>query len=610
MGGIFGVISTERRTETAWKSMLEAYSMPEDDGFSIELGLYGKMGVYGKHSSQAKNAVDVAFTIISVDGKIYNLPELRQEISVDNSTKSLSEAEILLQVYHKLGVEGIKKAKGKFSLAIWDEEKAKLILFRDRVGFKPLYYYQTSTNVYFSTELKGIRPFIDAKKWNSQAIQHYFRLGYIPAPYTIYEGVTKLPEASFVEFSIDELLDGQKQFSPVSYWTLENQVKKEVLTDENQAKSELKELLLTSVQEHTSGTSNLGAFLSGGIDSSLITALTKKELGLELSTFSIGFTENSHNESEYAAEVAKLLGTKHHSYSFTPRDAQDLIRFIPKWYEQPYGDSSALPSFLAAQKASEKSDVVLTGDGGDEQFMGYGMYTWADRLFTLQNSRAFIKTLLRLSPKLNHKRASNYFDYGSVEHVPSHIFSVDQGWFSGKELSRCFTFLDEYKPLDLDRTGRKLLVSEEQALFDLKYYLPGDLTVKVDRVAEQFQLDTRSPLLDHQLIEWSLNLSEKLKRKEGSEKYLLKQVLYDYLPSSLFERPKWGFGIPLGNWLQNDLKSLLDEYVNAETLSKYEFYKVDEIMALKSAFLNGKTYLYHQLWLVIVFNMWAEEQEV
>jgi len=218
-----------------------------------------------------------------------------------------------------------------------------------------------------------------------------------------------------------------------------------------------------------------------------------------------------------------------------------------------------------------------------------------------------LKKGLSFSSKLNSQRASQYFDFKEDEHLPSHIFSVDQGLYSAKNLKKHFVFADEYSPLLLGKTSRFLLVSEKQSFYDLKYYLPGDLLTKVDRATMQNGVEARVPLLDHRLVEFSLNLDEKLKRKNGESKYLLKQVLYEYLPKELFDRPKWGFGIPLNLWLSNELKPLLDQYVNQSVLEKFAFYKVDEILELKKQYLEGKTFLFNQLWLIIMFNMWEEQ---
>ncbi|RYM35486.1 asparagine synthase (glutamine-hydrolyzing) [Brumimicrobium glaciale] len=534
------------------------------------------------------------------NGELYNFKEIREILKsegVEFSTSS--DTEVILESFIAWGPKCVDRFNGMFAFAVWNEKEEELFIFRDRLGIKPLYYSWDEETLYFSSELKAIAPFIDQKNWDEAAIQHYFRLGYIPAPHSIYKAVRKLEEGSYIQLN-------KSDFLIKNYWKLEEKVQKVTLSDENEAKTQYHDLLKSSVEYRLQSDVPFGVFLSGGIDSSTVAAVAQSISDQPISTFSIGFEEASFNESEYARKVADHLGTKHHEFVLSHKDIQDLIPEIPKWYDEPFADASALPTYLVSKMASEKVTMVLTGDGGDEQFMGYGMYTWADRLTTLKTLRWFLKTGLSLSSKVNNQRASQYFDFKEDEHLPSHIFSVDQGMYSARSLKKHFTFTEDYSPLLLGKTNRRLLVSESQSFHDLKFYLPGDLLTKVDRATMQNSLEARVPLLDHRLVEFSLNLDEKLKRKNGDSKYLLKQVLYDYVPKELFDRPKWGFGIPLNLWLSNELKPLLDKYVNQEVLEKYDFYKVDEVLELKKQYLGGKTFLYNQLWLIIMFNMWGE----
>ena len=532
------------------------------------------------------------------NGELYNFKEIRESLQKEGfEFTTSSDTEVVLQAFIAWGPACVERFNGMFAFAVWNEKKEEIFIFRDRLGIKPLYYAWDEETLYFSSELKAIAPFTDQKSWDEIAIQHYFRLGYIPAPHTIYKSVRKLEEGSYIQLN-------KSDFLIKKYWILEEKVEKKVISDEKEAKSKYHDLLKSSVEYRLQSDVPFGVFLSGGIDSSTVAAIAQSISGQKISTFSIGFEEASFNESEYAKKVADHLGTNHHEFVLSHKDIQDLIPEIPTWYDEPFADASALPTFLVSKMAREKVSMVLTGDGGDEQFMGYGMYTWADRLTTLKTLRWFLKTGLSLSPRVNDKRASQYFDFKEDEHLPSHIFSVDQGLYSAKSLKKHFSFIEGYSPLTLGKTNRNLMVSEKQSFHDLKYYLPGDLLTKVDRASMQNSLEARVPLLDHRLVEFSLNLDEKLKRKNGDSKYLLKQVLYDYAPKELFDRPKWGFGIPLNLWLSKELKPLLDKYVNPQELEKYPFYKVDEIMKLKEEYLGGKTYLYNQLWLIMVFNMW------
>ncbi|PKR82016.1 asparagine synthase (glutamine-hydrolyzing) [Brumimicrobium salinarum] len=548
-------------------------------------------------ANQPMHSDDRNFSIV-YNGELYNFDELKKELVNQNIEFSTdSDTEVVLKSFIHWGPACVERFNGMFAFAIWNEAKEELYLFRDRLGIKPLYYAWHAETFYFASELKAITPFIRKDKWNEKAIQHYFRLGYIPAPLTIYQDVKKLDEGSYLHLEKADLTIHK-------YWSIESKIEKEVFSDEHQAKKKLHDLLKSSVAYQLKSDVPFGVFLSGGIDSSVIAAVAQSIAKKPISTYSIGFKEATFDESKYAKQIAEKLGTDHHEFIVSHQEVQQLVEEIPTWYDEPFADASALPTFLISKKARQKVKMVLTGDGGDEQFMGYGMYTWADRLTTLKTLRWLIKKVLSVSSKENHNRASQYFNFKEDEHLPSHIFSVDQGFFNTHQLKNNFTFSDTYSPLILEKTKRRLKVSEQQSFHDLKYYLPGDLLTKVDRASMQNQLEARVPLLDHRLVEFSLNLDEKLKRKNGGSKYLLKEVLFEYLSPKLFDRPKWGFGIPLNLWLKQELKPLLDKYVNRELLNEISFYNVTAIMQLKSDYLDGKTYLYNQLWLIIVFNMW------
>lgn len=609
MCGITGIVNRRAKVkEEELQKMTELISHRGPDASGLFLNSYKTCGLGHRRlsiidlSNEANQPIHSScgnYTIV-YNGELYNYEGLKSELASDGVHFSTSsDTEVVLQAFIKWREKCVERFNGMFAFAIWNEEKEELFIFRDRIGIKPLYYAWDEKTLYFSSELKSIAPFIDQHKWNESAIQHYFRLGYIPAPFTIYDEVKKLEPGNYIQMN-------KADFLVKTYWNLERNIQKDTFSTENEAKKVYHDLLKSSVSNRMKSDVPFGVFLSGGIDSSTVAAVAQSLSEKPISTFSIGFKEASFNESEHAKQVADKLGTAHHEFVLSHEDIQNLITELPNWYDEPYADASAFPTFLVSKMASQKVKMVLTGDGGDEQFMGYGMYTWADRLTTLKTLRWVLKKGLSLSKKENHNRASNYFDFSEDEHLTSHIFSVDQGFFNAKQLQKHFAFKEEYAPLTLGKSKRRLRVSEKQSFHDLKYYLPGDLLTKVDRVSMQNNLEARTPLLDHHLVEFTLNLDEKLKRKDKESKYLLKEVLYEYLPKDIFDRPKWGFGIPLNLWLKNELKPLLDEYVNPEVLSKTSFYNVEEIMRIKEEYLNGKNYLFNQLWLIVVFNMWSE----
>ena len=351
-----------------------------------------------------------------------------------------------------------------------------------------------------------------------------------------------------------------------------------------------------------------GTFLSGGIDSSLVTALAQSVSADKLKTFSIGFDDAKHDESNFARQVSNHLGTEHYEYRITEKDALELIPSIIPQYDEPYSDSSAIPTMLVSKMARQEVTMTLSGDGGDELFHGYGMYNWAERLANpaIQALSWPISKALSLGDD-RYKRIAKVFDYPGENQMHSHIFSQEQYMFSTSEISKLLVGTNEmnYSLLDLDLNSKRILTpTENQALFDIEHYLKDDLLTKVDVASMKYSLEARVPILDHTVVEFALNLDPKLKVKNGVQKYLLKEVLYDFVPKKIFDRPKWGFSIPLGKWLKSDLAYLIDEYLNENVVSGTGVVKWIEVKALLTKFSNGQNHLYNRIWLLILLHQW------
>jgi asparagine synthase (glutamine-hydrolysing) len=366
--------------------------------------------------------------------------------------------------------------------------------------------------------------------------------------------------------------------------------------------------MLDSVGKRLMSDVPFGTFLSGGIDSSLVTALAQANSNEPIKTFSIGSVEKKYNESDFARAVATHLGTEHYEYTITEKDALDLVEDIPDWYDEPYADSSAIPTMLVSQMARKEVTMTLSGDGGDELFMGYGAYNWAYRL-----NKPHFKALRKpLSAVLNlgsdhKKRASKVFNWSDQSTLPSHIFSQEQYLFSQAEINRLVVRKEDSAPKDqyVD-LSRKLDPAEVQAFYDLRYYLKDDLLTKVDRASMRYSLETRVPILDHRVVEFALNLSPTLKTKDGEMKYLLKQVLYRHVPKEIFDRPKWGFSIPLVKWLNGELSYLIDDYLSKANVESCGFVKWPEVARLIRLYRGGQSHLYNRLWLLIMLHMWKQ----
>jgi asparagine synthase (glutamine-hydrolysing) len=542
--------------------------------------------------------------VIVFNGEIYNYKEIANDLNVQ--LKTTSDTEVLIEAFVQWGVNFVNRLNGMFAFVIYDTRDELIYIYRDRMGIKPIYYYHNDNDFVFASELKSFNhlPSINKGGINKTALNEFLYLGYIPAPLSIYNSIKKFPSGCYAVI-------GKNKFEIKTYWNLEEQVEEKVITNIQEAKSKLEELLLSAVQYRMISDVPFGTFLSGGIDSSLVTALAQKLSDKPVKTFSIGFKEGKFNEANHARAVAEYLKTEHHEKILSYNDALDLLDTVFDAYDEPFADSSAFPTLLVSKFAREHVTVILSGDGGDETYLGYGSYEWNKRLNNplINTFKKPIGILLGMGDN-RAKRAAQLFQYPNKKRIKSHIFSQEQYCFSENELQDILN--PEFKAAlafdeNIITVGRKLSTIEEQALFDLKYYLQDDLLVKVDRASMQHSLEVRVPLIDYRLVHFALNLSEDLRKHKGISKFLLKEVLYDLVPKHLFERPKWGFSIPLVEWLQKDWKVLIDDYLNKEAIESAGIFNYRMVNALVSRFLKGETYLYNRIWLIILVQKFREK---
>lgn len=538
------------------------------------------------------------------NGEVFNYLEIKEQLQLQ--CKTHSDSEVILETFAKEGVSAIHRFNGMFAIAIYDTVQDLLYLIRDRLGVKPLVYFQLEKTVAFASEIKGLLQSSFIKKnveVNKAALYNFLYLGYVPEPYSAYTNIFKLPAGSYAVVKNGNL-------EIFSYWKPEEKVTENVVTDFKDAKAKLKELLLSSVKYRMVSDVPFGAFLSGGIDSSLVTALAQINSKSPLNTFSIGFQEATHNESKFAKQVANHLGTNHTEFMVSEQDALELVDKIFTAYDEPYADSSALPTMLVSKLAKEKVTMVLTGDGGDELFHGYGAYHWAKRLNNpfVKVVRMPLAAILSMSnPVL--RRGAKVINYPSESTLKSHIFSQEQYFFSQSELKEML-LPDMQQNLLLQEdvaTKRKLSAVEAQSLFDIRYYLKDDLLVKVDRATMQFSLEARTPFLDYRVVEFALNVHENLKINNGVAKYLLKEVLYDYVPREIFNRPKWGFAIPLAKWMKRDLNYILTDWLSSENVAQFKIAKPEYVKQLKQRFMNGEIFLYNRLFALALLHQWMKK---
>jgi asparagine synthase (glutamine-hydrolysing) len=536
------------------------------------------------------------------NGEVYNFKEIQAKYGIKPRTHS--DTEIIVEAFAKAGPDSFNDLNGMFAIVIWDKVSNKLFIARDRAGVKPLHYWYRDGDFAFASELKAIATLPIKKSINRTAVTNFLYLGYIPEEDTIYEDCYKLQPGQYAVL--------QKGVLDIfSYWALEDEIDPAVLSNEKEARKTLKSLLESSVEYCLISDVPLGIFLSGGVDSSLVAAIARKVSGAPVKTFSIGFEEEKYNETQFARRVANHIQSEHHEFTVTEKDALELVDGLIGVYDEPYADTSAIPTLIVSKLARQHVTVALSGDGGDELFMGYGFYIWAKRLnnpFLKALRKPISKTLFQFGNN-RVKRGSKLFDYSDASRKKSHIFSQEQYLFTEREIEE---MLVQPVPIDLQETienpKRKLSVIEEQSFFDLKNYLPEELLVKTDRASMHHSLEVRVPLLDHRLIEFSINLDQSLKMRGGTTKYLLKQVLYDYVPADIFKRPKWGFTVPMAQWMKNELGYLLDKYLSEQMVKQANLVKYEYVACLLKNFKTGSDYLYNRIWALVLLHKWYKEK--
>ncbi len=537
-------------------------------------------------------------SVIVFNGEIYNYKQIAGIYNI----KSGSDTEILLEAFEKTGPSIFEKLNGMFAFVIYNIKSKTLYLARDRIGIKPLFYYSDNNIFAFASELKSllkIQYINNKKRVNKSSISQFLNFGYIPEADTFFENIKKFPSGCF-----GCLTDKKQEIDIKPYWTIEDNILPQTLSNFSKAKQQLDLLLNKSVEHRMISDVPLGTFLSGGIDSGLITSIAQKISEKPVKTFTIGFKDNDFNEAAYAKNIAKYLRTDHHEFIVSEKDVLELVDDFFNTYDEPFADSSGFPTLLVSKLARKYVTVILSGDGGDELFHGYGAYKWAKRLNNplLKTFRQPVAAILSTQSN-RYKRAAGLFRYENGKTLKSHIFSQEQYFFSIPEIKKLLVNNNTLLKVDENIVSpRKLTKTEEQSVFDIKNYLKDDLLTKVDRASMTHSLEVRVPMLDHNVVEFALNLHPSLKINKGEQKFLLKQLLYDYIPEKYFARPKQGFAIPLSKWLKNELYYLIEKYLSEDMILKFNIVKYGEVQNLIKKYLTGQVFLYNRLWILIVLH--------
>ncbi len=546
--------------------------------------------------------------VIIYNGELYNFKEIKNDCRID--AKTTGDTEIILETFAQHGINSFSWLNGMFAFAIYDIKENKLTLCRDRFGIKPLYYYFDGNKFAFASELKALKKMkgLDLSI-NTTIFSDFLHLGYIPFPNTVYKNIYKFPVGAYLEIDLNKEKIDRLDFK--YYWKLNEQINIHTHSNEEEVKTELKRLLEDAVDKQLVSDVPIGTFLSGGIDSSLITAIAAKLKNNKIKTFSIGYESNQYNEAHFAETVAKNIGTDHYSLTVKEEDILPILSEIISTYDEPYADSSAYPTMLVSKMAREQVTVSLSGDGADELFMGYGMYNWAARL---ENPivKTFSPAFFPLTQVGNNKikRAGLLLKYPkNSTHLKTHIFSQEQYYFSEAELEEILVqpAINLNALNDAIASNRHLTSREKQSFWDISNYLIDDLLVKVDRASMLYSLESRVPYLDNNLVNYALNIDPALKHKNGVNKYILKEVLYTYLPKNLFVRPKWGFAVPIAKWLKTNLYFLIEKYLSRQCIEKHNVIHFDKADTIVKRFMKGEEFLYVRIWTMLLLHWWLEE---
>ena len=549
---------------------------------------------------------------IVFNGEIYNYQQLRHRLEGSGHTfRTQSDTETIVHLYEDLGLECFEHLNGMFALAIWDGRNDRLVLARDRLGKKPLYYTFRDGGVVFSSELKSLMtlPGI-SKSIDFGAIDLFLTYQYIPHPHSIYQGIHKLPPGHYAVVE-----NGQVRIE--KYWQVD--WSKEIAIDQHTASEQLRELLADSIRIRLRSDVPLGAFLSGGIDSSLVVAIAQKQLETPIQTFSIGFSEADFDETHYAKMVADHVGTKHERFEVTP-NAMDILDRLVAHYDEPFGDSSAVPTWYLSEMTRKHVTVALSGDGGDELFGGYERYralklsgqlqswlpvSWLNQSWIMKRlpdsnaRRSLLRRVRRFCEALGQPAIDRYMNWIQIFGEASRLELYQESFIERLPDRNPVSFLgDAWR-----NAGKRDLLSCASTA-DLQTYVPCDLMTKVDIASMAHSLEARQPMLDYRLVEWAASLPSHLKLRGKQGKQLLIDTYRDMLPQAIWHRSKMGFGVPIAKWFKTSLRDRTYDALLGSDAKCHEFFRRDAIQSLVDEHMSGRGNQAYRLWNLLFLELW------
>ena len=615
MCGICGYSSNKSLGKQLLKKMNDtiAYRGPNDEGYYIdnvegkEIGLAHRRLSILDLSSLGKQPMisDDKNIVVVFNGEIYNFLEIKEELIkkgyIFNST---TDTEVIVNGYKEYGIDVIKKFNGMFAIAILDLRDKSLYLVRDHIGIKPLYYYYDKDNFIFGSELKPLMAYPEFKKEiDMNSLDTYLYHGYITGEKSIFKNTFKLLPGHYLKLKNNKV-------DIKEYWSVGESFKKREIKNfsEIEWKRRIKEHLENSIKDRMISDVPIGAFLSGGIDSSLVVSVMQSLSKEPIKTFTIGFKDAEYNEAQYAKKIAEYLGTDHTEYYLANEEIERFIKEIPLYYDEPFADSSEIPTMMVAKLASKKVRVALSGDGGDELFCGYSHY---DNYKKLEKYLKVVKYLNKKKKK-EHINKLN-LKYTAILECNSKDNIINYGYlnFLSNESILKFNTKEKEKRYFLFN-GLSDNIQEKGMIKDLITYLPDDIMTKVDRASMAFSLESRSPFIDdYKFIELSFCIPHDLKYRNKEKKYILKKLLLDYLPQKLIERPKKGFSLPIIKILRTELNYIIEEAFDEDFILKQGLFRIDDIKNIKKYFFKNKSYKNYKgnnieklVWNIIVFQLW------
>ena len=630
MCGIAGFIDFHKKsTKSNIQSMIEPLNHRGHDGEGVSLfkSKNAMIGFGHKRlsiidlSQAGKQPMALNHLHITYNGEIYNYQEIKNELlELGHHFNGESDTEMILHAYTEWGIKAVERFIGMFAIALFDEKKQEVVFIRDRAGVKPLFYYQKNDLILFSSELKSFHEHPEfEKKLDLNAVAAYMQYGNVPTPHCIFKNCGKIKPGHYLKINLEN-----KSQQEIQYWNVYdfyNQPKLNLSFPE--AKIQTKELLKSAFNYRMVADVPVGVFLSGGYDSTTVSSLIQAESTARLKTFTIGVPDIGLNEAPYARDIAKHLGTDHTEINCTEEEAIEMIKDLPFFYDEPFADSSAIPTTLVSKAARKDVTVALSADGGDEIFGGYNRYDFMHRYGKTLNSipkavrKILVGAMSNVSsdkiPVLKNKYNfhNRYEKLKTVLNDPSEkeiMLSLSQQ-FNDEQMKSVMK--SEFTSLPTMFQSKEMLEDFKSPLsymmaIDFQTYMLDDILQKVDRATMTNSLEGREPMLDHRILEFAAQLPDEYKYQNGIKKRILREITHDYIPKVLLDRPKMGFAIPIAKWLKNELRDHVEEYLNEDRIEKQGIFNWEFITKLKMDFYKGRKEYDSKLWYFLMFQMWYE----